>query len=339
MKRANIGDVAEKAGVSKTTVSHVINQTRFVEEDTRQRVHAAIAELGYRPNLLARSLTTHSTGLIGMVISDASNYFFGETMHGVEDVLHPKNYALMVCNTNETLEREAHYLNLLLSQRVDGIIAAATSQRWVELTAAVVQHTPVVFMDRSFDNMEGPYVGVDNHKGGWLGVRHLIDCGYDRIGILAGYDRLSTMRERLAGYYQALSEAGLPERPEWVIGSPLSIEDGRESLRRLMSLPDRPHAVFISNNLLSLGALLELRDMGLRCPEDLAIVGFDDHPWAAVSDPPLTVVRQPAQELGRIAANILLALIKHEPLDSTRVLLDCELVVRQSSRAVSAVQS
>jgi DNA-binding LacI/PurR family transcriptional regulator len=176
---------------------------------------------------------------------------------------------------------------------------------------------------------------VDNHKGGWLGVRHLIDCGYDRIGILSGYDRLSTMRERLAGYYQALREAGLPARPEWVIGSPLSIEGGRGSLRQLMSLPDRPRAVFISNNLLALGALLEMRAMGIRCPDDLALVSFDDHPWAAVSDPPLTVVRQPAQALGRMAASILLALIKHEPVDSPRALLECELVIRQSSRALA----
>jgi LacI family transcriptional regulator len=331
MKRANISDVAEKAGVSKTTVSHVINQTRFVEDQTRQRVLGAIQELGYRPNFLARSLTTQRTSIIGMVISDSANHFFGELMQGVEEILLPEKYAVMVCNTNETLEREAHYLDLLLSQRVDGIIAAATSQRWVELTRAVVQHTPVVFVDRSFDNMDGPYVGVDNQKGGYLGVRHLIDCGYDRIGILAGYDRLSTMRERYAGYRQALEEAGLPVRPEWEIATPLSIEDGRAALHQMLSLPERPQAVFINNNLLALGALLEVRALGVRCPEDLALVGFDDHPWAAVADPPLTVVRQPAHELGRTSASILLALIKHQPVTTTRVLLDCELVVRQSS--------
>jgi LacI family transcriptional regulator len=332
MRRANISDVAEKAGVSKTTVSHVINQTRFVEDDTRQRVLAAIEELGFRPNSLARSLTTQRTGIIGMVISDSSNHFFGEMIQGVEEILLPEKYAVMVCNTNETLEREAHYLDLLLSQRVDGIIAAATSQRWVELTRAVVQHTPVVFVDRSFDNMEGPYVGVENQQGGYLGVRHLIDCGHRDIGILAGYDRLSTMRERYAGFRQALEEGGLPVRPEWVVGSPLTIEDGRAALQQILSLPERPSAVFINNNLLSLGALLELRELGVRCPEDLALAGFDDHPWAAVADPPLTVVRQPAHALGRTAANILLSLINHQPVTTTRVLLACELVVRQSSR-------
>ncbi len=336
MKRPGMDDVARKAGVSKTTVSHVVNQTRFVEDETRQRVLDAISELGYRPNFLARSLTTQRTGTIGMVISDSSNYFFGEIINGVEEILLPKNYGLIVCNTNETLEREAHYLDLLLSQRVDGIIAAATSQRWVELTTAVTQHTPLVFVDRSFSNMEGPFVGVDNQQGAYLGVRHMLDCGHQRIGILAGYDRLSTMRERQAGYLQALQEAGCPIREHWMVSSPLSIEGGRQSMRQILSLPDRPSAVFINNNLLSLGALLELREDGIRCPDELAVVGFDDHPWAAVADPPLTVVRQPAQELGRTAARHLLALIDQQPLAQPKVLLQCELVVRQSCRNLSA---
>jgi LacI family transcriptional regulator len=326
-------DVAAKAGVSKTTVSHVINQTRMVEADTRRRVLDAIAELRYRPNLLARSLTTQKTGIIGMVISDSSNYFFGETMKGVEEVLLPKNYGLIVCNTNETLEREAHYLNLLLSQRVDGIIAAATSQHWVELSKADMQHTPVVFVDRSFDDMAGPFVGVDNKQGAYLGVRHLLACGHPSVGLLAGYERLSTMRERTAGYEHAIQEAGLPLRDAWIVRSHLSIEDGRRAMRQILAAPQRPRAVFINNNLLALGGLLELRDMGLRCPEDIAIAGFDDHPWAAVADPPLTVVRQPAQQLGRTAARILLALIQHEPVAETHVSLECELVVRQSSGA------
>src|SRR3990172_11036140 len=143
MKRASMLDVARKAGVSKATVSHVINNTRFVETETKDRVLKSIQELGYRRNALARSLTTKRTGTVGIVVSDASNSFFGELLLGVEEVLRPQNCALIICNTNETLEYEAHYLNLLLNQRVDGIIAAATSQPWIELSKAEVQHTPV----------------------------------------------------------------------------------------------------------------------------------------------------------------------------------------------------
>jgi DNA-binding LacI/PurR family transcriptional regulator len=330
MRRPTINDVAKRAGVSKTTVSHVINNTRFVEEETRQRVLQAIAELGYRPSSAARSLTTNRTETIGVIVSDASNYFFGEVLLGIEDVLRPANYGLIVCNTAEFLEREAHYLDLLLRQRVDGIIAAATSQRWDILAQAEVQHIPVVFMDRSFEGLNGTFVGVDNKRGAYLGTRHLIECGYRQIGILAGFQRLSTMRERLAGFRQALQEHDIPLPEKWVVTSPLSIEAGREAMRQILSLPERPTAVFLNNNLLSLGALLAIKELGLRCPEDIALIGFDDHPWAAVSGPPLTVVAQPAQQLGQVAAQMLLALINGEQPPESRVILDCEVMSRQS---------
>ena len=338
MNQATIHDVAVRAGVSKTTVSHVINATRFVEEETRQRVLQAIQELQYRPSAAARSLTTGRTGTVGIVVSDTSNPFFGELLLGVEEVLRPQNYALIICNTNETLEYEAHYLNLLLNQRVDGIITAATSQPWIELSKAEVQRTPVVFVDRTFDNPDSYYVGVDNKAGAYQGTQHLILCGYKRIGILAGLDRLSTMRERLDGYCQALQDAGLPVNNDWIIPSQLSVDGGRQAMRTLFGQVDVPEAVFINNNLLTLGALLEMRELGLECTKDIGIVSFDDHPWAAVSCPPLTVVRQPTRKLGQAAAEMILALINEHPVVERRVVLDCELIRRQSCRALESAQ-
>jgi DNA-binding LacI/PurR family transcriptional regulator len=334
MNQATIQDVAVRAGVSKTTVSHVINATRFVEEETRQRVLQAIQELHYRPSAAARSLTTKRTGTVGIVVSDVTNPFFGELLLGIEEVLRPQNYALMICNTNETLDYEAHYLNLLLNQRVDGIIAAATSQPWIELSKAEVQHTPVVFVDRAFDNLEGFYIGVNNKAGAYQGTQHLIHCGYRRIGILSGLDRLSTMRERLDGYCLALQEAGLSVNPKWIIPSQLSIEGGRQAMRALFSLPDIPEAVFINNNLLALGALLEMQELGLNCTEDIGIVSFDDHPWAAVSCPPLTVVRQPTRKIGQTAAEMIIALINDLPIEEKCVILDCEIIERQSCKSL-----
>jgi DNA-binding LacI/PurR family transcriptional regulator len=333
LKQATIKDVAERAGVSKTTVSHVINTSRFVEESTRQKVLDAIRELHFRPSAAARSLTTRRTGIIGIVISDSSNPFFGELLLSIEAVLRPKNYALIICNTNETLEYEAHYLDLLLNQRVDGIIAAATSQPWLELSKAEVQLTPVVFVDRAFENFNGYYVSVDNFAGAYAGTRHLIECGHTRIGILAGLDRLSTMRERLDGFCQALQDAGLPLMPEWIIRSQLSVDSGREAMRTLLSVPQRPDAVFINNNLLALGALLEMNAQNLSSPHDLGIVAFDEHPWAAVARPPLTVVRQPTHQIGQVAAEMILSLIDGRPVPEKRVVLPCELVVRQSCGA------
>jgi DNA-binding LacI/PurR family transcriptional regulator len=263
------------------------------------------------------------------VISDASNLFFGEVLLGVEDILQPENYGLIVCNTDEILERESHYLDLLLSQRVEGLIAAATSQRWTALAQAKIQHTPIVSVDRTFEGSEVPFVGVNNKHGAYLGTKHLIECGHHKLGIIAGFDRLSTMRERLAGFRQALEEYKIPLPEEWIVYSPLKA--GREVTHQILAWAERPTALFINNNQLTVGVLLALKEVGLSCPEDISLVAFDDHPWAAVSDPPLTVVRQPTRELGQISARMLHELIRGQPLAETRIILECELVIRQSS--------
>ena len=325
-----MADVAERAGVSKATVSHVINDTRFVESATKARVREAISALGYRPNVAARSLTTQRTRIIGLIVSDITNTFFAELMRGIEDVLIENGYSLMLCNTNEVLEREEYYMDILLRQGVDGIIAAATSQEWDTLNEAAKLNIPIVMLDRTFENADCPYVGVNNSHGATLGTRHLIECGYREIGILAGFQRLSTMRERLAGFARALAEASLPLREDWCIDSPLTIEDGKLAMQRLMSLPERPRAVFISNNLLSLGALMGLRELKLACPADVALVAFDDHPWAQVSHPPLTVVRQPTYAIGQTAARKVLQALNDGDADIPSALFNCQLVRRQS---------
>lgn len=330
MKRASINDVAEKASVSKTTVSHVINNTRNVEEETRRRVMQAIEELGYQPSLAARSLTTNRTDTIGIIVSDVTNQFFGAVLHGIEEISRPQNYNLVVCNTDEILEREDHYIDLLLRQRVDGIIAAATSQKWDVLNKADVQHTPLVFVDREYEGLSGPFVGVDNFNGARMGAHQLINCGHRKIGILAGFQRLSTMRDRLAGFKTELGSQQIPLPEEWIVESSLNVESGCDAAIKLLTLPERPTALFINNNFLALGTLIALKKLGMRCPEDIALIGFDDHPWAEVACPPMTVIRQPAHEVGKRAAAILLDLINHNQPKETRVKLNCELVIRSS---------
>ena len=325
-----IMDVANKSFVSKATVSHVINGTRFVELETKQRVEQAIAELGYRPNALARSLTTNRTGTIGIIVSDASNYFFGELLRGSEDFLRPANYTAIICNTDEILEHEEHYLNLLLQQRVDGIIAAATSQKWSILQEAEHRHVPIVFVDRRFDGLQGPYVGADNVSGARQAVEHLIETGHRKIGIIAGFQRLSSLQERLEGFKQTLAKHAVLLPAEWVVTSPLSIEDGRASAFKILALPDRPDALFVSNNFLMLGVLQAVKEIGLRCPEDISLIGFDDHPWASVCTPTLSVVGQPAREIGRTAAEMICALINGSLVANQIMLLPCELVLRGS---------
>lgn len=325
-----ISDVARLAEVSKATVSRVMNNVGFVEDATKQRVLDAIQQLGYRPNNAARSLTTKRTRTIGMIISDSSNLFFGDMLRGVEDILQPQNYGLLVCNTDEVLERESHYFDLLLRHQVEGIIAAATSRLWDVLSKAELQHTPVVYVDRVFEGLERPYIGVNNVGGAYLGTSRLITSGYHKIGVLAGFQRLSTMRERLAGFHKAVQEHNIAVPEEWVVTCALNIEAARAAARQLLELPNRPRALFINNNLLSLGTLLAMKDLGLRCPDDVALVGFDDHPWAAVADPPLTVVSQPARELGQVAAQVLCKLIQGEPLPEQQIVLECKLIIRES---------
>jgi len=331
MGRTTIKDVAQKAGVSTATVSHVINNSRFVEEETRNRVSHVINELNYRPSAVARGLATNKTCIIGIIISEQSNIFFSDVSKGVEHTLRPENYGLMVCSTSEDLSLEEHYFNMLLSQRVDGIIAAAISKYWNVISEAEKRDTPIVFVDRHYDSMEGFYVGSKNIEGAYEGVKHLIERGHRKIGILSGLDRLSTMRDRFIGYVKALEDAGLSPNPDWNIPSQLSVDGGRRAIQHLFSKKNRPSAIFVNNNLLSLGALLEIKQMGLTCPEDIAIVGFDDHPWAAISNPALTVVKQQAKRIGEIAANILLSKIRKKTLEKTQILLDCELIIRESS--------
>ncbi len=331
MKRVTMRNVAERAGVSNATVSHVINDTRFVEDATKERVREAIRHLGYRPNVAARSLTTQRTRIIGLIVSDVTNTFFAEIMRGIEDVLIANGYSLMLCNTNEVLEREEYYIDILLRQGVDGIIAAATSQNWDVLNEAAKLNIPIVMLDRTFADAPSPYVGVDNRHSAYLGARHLIERGYADIGILAGFQRLSTMRDRLAGYEDALTAADLPLREEWRISSPLSIPDGKQAMQALMKQAKRPRAVFICNNLLSLGALMGIQELGLSCPDDVAVVGFDDHPWAQVSNPPLTVLRQPTYAIGETAAHKVLKALNEDGAVIPSALFNCQLIVRDST--------
>lgn len=328
-------DVAEAARVSTSTVSHVINGTRFVDDETKRRVQRAIDELGYLPNAAARSLTTKRSQTLGVIVGDVANYFFSELLQGVEETVRSQNYSLIVCNTGETLELEDHYIQLLLSHKVDGIIAMATSEQWMSVREAQVRHIPIVFVDRAFAGLEGErFVGVDNVRGAYLAAEHLIELGHRRIGTLAGAQGLSTMKDRLRGFTQALRDHGLEVPDEWIVPSALSAEAGHAAANQILTGSERPTALFIANNYLTLGALLALRDNDLRCPEDMSIVGFDDHPWAAVTHPPLTVVRQPAMRIGATAGQMILDSINGTEPEYRQVVLDCELVLRHSCRAI-----
>jgi LacI family transcriptional regulator len=325
-----IQDVADRASVSIATVSHVLNNTRFVSEVTRTAVIEAIRDLNYHPSAAARSLSSRKTRALGMVISDITNIFFGRMIQGVLDVITPEGYNLVLCTTRESTAKEEEHFELLFGRAVDGLIAAATSRRWSTLQLAEAGQIPMVFVDRMFEGMEGPFVGVDNERGAYEAVSHLLKDGHERIGIVAGLLGMPSMDERVAGYKRALQEHHAPLDEALIAFGDLSVKGGKQSTLELLSNPAPPTALFINNNQLTLGALQAIQQLGWKCPEDVALACFDDHPWAGVACPPLTTVRQPDYEIGHTAARILMKMIGGEPLAQDRVILKPELIVRQS---------
>ncbi len=351
MVRVNIKTVADRAGVSTATVSHVINQTRFVREETRQKVLEAVEALNYYPSTIARGLATKSTQTIGLVISDITNPFFTAVARGVEDEINQHNYHTIFCNTDEDPAREDEYLRLLFAHQIDGLIIAPTGVLSERLVRIAEVEIPIVLLDRTTPGIKAPLVGVDNECGAYEATRYLIELGHRRIGVLTGMDTISTLNMRVNGYKRALQEAGLPvdaalivpadprfhKNQPYLPGSSLleSITNLQmtptafHALQKLLDLPDLPTALFVTNNQMVLGTLHALRERKLRCPEDISLIGFDDHDWAPLFAPPLTVIRQPTYQLGQMAAKLLMQLINHQEFESPAP-LPVELVIRES---------
>ena len=354
MARVNIKDVAERAGVSTATVSHVLNQTRFVRDETRQKVLEAVEALHYHPSAIARGLATSFTQTIGLIISDIANPFFTAVVRGVEDQLNQHGYRTILCNTDEDPSREDEYLRLLFAHQVDGLIIAPTGAYSEHLVHMAEDDVPIVLLDRTVPGINALLVSVDNEGGAYQATRYLIELGHRRIGILNGLETISTQRMRLDGYKRALAEAGIGFDSNLVIWAGASCEKDVDnpvsslpeasylvniqmtpgvfcSLRQLLDSPEPPTALFVTNNQMTLGTLAVLREKKLRCPEDISLVGFDDHEWAPLFSPPLTVVRQPTYQLGWNVAHLLMQLINHEEFEPPAPLA-VELVIRESCR-------
>lgn len=317
---ATIRDIAKAAGVSTATVSHVLNDTRRVAPTTRAAVLDAVERLGYRPNAVARSLTTSETKTIGVMVANIAFPFFAELVRGLEHRLVPHGYTLMVCNTDETAEREAHTLEEFSRRRVDGVLAIATITDHPMLEVFARSGTPLVFLDRQPAPGLGHFVGMDNEAAGYLATRHLVDLGHEDIALLARSHRFSTMRGRLEGYRRALREAGLPERTQLVRSELVSVEDAARGADELLAGPERPSALIATNYTMTLGVLAALQRLGLRYPDDVSLVCFDDSPWARVLSPPLTVIDHPVEAICDSAAELMLRAIAQARSDASEPL-------------------
>jgi LacI family transcriptional regulator len=329
--------VARQAGVSVSTVSHVLNQTRFVSDVLRDRVLAAMRALDFEPNAAARMLSLKRSNTIGLIVSDIRNPFFASVARGVEDVAQEHGYTVVLCNSDETLAREAACLRALHSRQVDGVLLASAGAADEYVARLVQAGYPVVLVDRDLPDLEIPAVVLDNEGAAYSAVRHLIERGHRRIGMLSGRDSITTTIERVAGYERALREADLDVDSRLVISGNSTSEGGSIATLTLLDLQSPPTAIFSGNNLMSIGALQAIATRGLTVPDDIALAGFDDFPfpWSDAFRPHLTSVAQPTYELGRRAAEMLVRMLNDLSYRTTeRVVLEGKLVIRESSGAV-----
>ncbi|MCX6942165.1 MAG: LacI family DNA-binding transcriptional regulator [Verrucomicrobia bacterium] len=330
---ASLQEVAQRAKVSIATVSRVLNKSDKVVPETRAIVEQALRELGYRPSRVARRLRMKDgrAHLVGLIIPDIQNPFYAEIARGVEDAAYAAEYALLLCNSDENPEKERFYLDVMRSESVDGIVLPPFDDTDAAVIEMAATGMPVVCVDRSMAKLKTDLVEVDNHRGAFEAVSHLLDKGHKHIGLIEGRSQVSTSRERRRGYLDALTERGITVRKELMRAGDFKQESGRILANELLALRKPPTALFVCNNLMTVGALATIHQRGLRVPQDVAIVGFDDLPWAEALDPPLTVVRQPAYEVGRQAMELLLKRIMDPDRASVTVRLLPELVPRSST--------
>lgn len=307
--KTTLRDVARKAGVSTCTVSHALNKTRPVRPETRKRIEAAARELNYQPNLLARSLRRNQTKTIGLVLSDINNPFFTRIARAVQDACLPSSYQVIVCNTDEDIEKEKAAICALFGSRVDGIILAPAAGDHKYLEEYSRLRFPLVTINRRIEIPKLPGVIADNEEGARIGMEHFISLGHRRIGVIVGLKGTSTTEDRSRGHRRALATHGLPFDRALIRSGWLTLKGGYDATRDLMALSDPPTAIFAFNNFMAEGALLALRDLKVRCPDKVALIGYDDFRSAAALEPSLAVVAQPTKDMGEKAVDLLLRLI------------------------------
>jgi LacI family transcriptional regulator len=329
---ATIRDVAERAGVAPITVSRVINNSGYVSESTRARVEAAVADLGYVPNVLARSLRSRRTNTLALILTDISNPFWTTVARGVEDAASSADFNVILCNTDESEVEQDKYLRVLLQKQVDGVLLVPASCAVEPIQFVQSQNTPIVVLDRRVPDAQVDVVRGDSEGGAYQLTRLLLSLGHRQIAVLSGPGGVSTAEERVAGYRRALTGAGLDVDAALVYYGKYSAESGYEMAQQMLASTPRPSALFAGNNFIAIGILRALRDAGLRVPEDFALVSFDDLPANVVIDPFFTVAAQPAYEMGRQATELLLARLSEEPPTAYQeIVLSTEIIVRESS--------
>jgi DNA-binding LacI/PurR family transcriptional regulator len=328
--RPTIYDVARLAGVSTATVSRSLNGTGQIAPGTRAAIDAAVEQLGYRPNTIARSLVTKSTQTIALLLPDITNPFYAALVSGIQQHALEAGYTMLLCTTEGDPEREEQYLSLLRAKQVDGALVDGLVLPPDRVARFVADGFPIVCLDRDVDSASVPLVQVDNRLGAKLATEHLLSLGHTRVAHVAGAPELGISEERVAGYREALAEAGIEPDPALVAVGSFMVEGGYGAAKSLLA-DGSPTAIFAANDLSAIGVINAIVESGKRVPADVSVVGFDDLHLSAYTTPPLTTIHQPAREIAERATQLLLDLSSGRKVRRFRHVLEPELVVRGST--------
>jgi len=332
MNHVTMRDVAREAGVSVNTVSRALAGKPDVSPETRARVLKVAERLGYQPNRLARGLRSNKTFTIGVIVTDIANPFFAELVKGVEEVARQNGYSIILEDTSEDPEKEARAIQVMLSERVDGLLLTPVQSKKEVVEKVLKSKVPLVLMGRYFSDLEAPYVVSDDVRGAILATEHLIDLGHRNIAHVAGPLHISSAQDRLSGYKQALREHGIPAREEVILTGAVTLRDGYEAGKELLKLKTLPTAVFAYSDLVAIGLMQALMEEGVKIPEDISLVGYDDIEFSAYTKVPLTTVRIPKRALGQKAVRMLLVSLRDGALpDKCGKKLQVELIIRSST--------
>ncbi|HEY4067101.1 MAG TPA: LacI family DNA-binding transcriptional regulator [Burkholderiaceae bacterium] len=328
--RASIRQVAERAGVSVTTVSHALNGTRFVSDAARAKVEEAANALGYVPSEVARWLKQNTTRTLGMLVPNNSNPYFAEIIRGVERRCHAAGYSLLLCNSDDDGERQLDHLRVLAERRIDGLVLVAAGDDAQIVASCAGLRIPLVLVDREIASLRADLIEVDHAAGGELATAHLLSLGHRRVACIGGPAALRPSQQREAGWRRALARAGIKPRARELERGDFDAPSGARALTRLLQSATPPTAVFVCNDLMAIGALHAAHEAGVRVPQALSIIGFDDIELAAYTMPPLTTIAQPKQAIGTGAAEMLLERLGAGRCEPKRLILQPELRLRGS---------
>ncbi|MFM9487785.1 LacI family DNA-binding transcriptional regulator [Pseudomonas monachiensis] len=333
---ATIKDVAALAGISYTTVSHVVNRTRPVSEEVRIKVEAAIQTLDYVPSAVARSLKAKTTATIGLLVPNSLNPYFAELARGIEDYCERNGYCVILCNSDDNPDKQRSYLRVLLEKRIDGLIVASAGGDSGLVQGLKGVRTPMVIVDRGLDGVDADLVRIDHEYGAYLATRHLLELGHRDIATISGPENTSVAQMRLAGYRRALKEAGIEVSSGRMLESDFTSTGGYSAAAILLE-SNPPSAIFAANDMIGIGVLRAAAERNIRVPSELSVIGFDDIQMSRYVYPSLTTVGQSILQLGEMAAEVLLRRIATPGLATDQRIVTPSIVIRESTAPLAGV--